>query len=53
MHAIESYTVKNIDKKTVTQCILQKLLLTYYLNISVKRQIYQIAESNLIEKSIW
>ena len=36
MHAIESYTVKNIDKKTVTQCILQKLLLTYYLNISVQ-----------------
>ena len=33
MHAIESYTV---DKKTVTQCILYKLLLTYYLNISVQ-----------------
>ena len=33
MHAIESYTV---DKKTVTQCILYKLLLTYYLNIRVQ-----------------
>jgi len=36
MHAIESYTVLNISTKTVTQCMLQKLLLTYYLNISGK-----------------
>jgi len=32
-----------------------KLLLTYYLNISVqyKRQIYQIAESNRIESKLF
>ena len=50
MHAIESYTVYNIDKNSYAMHTV-KLLLTYYLNISVQAaNIYQITESNRIEK---
>ena len=55
MHAIESYrpSVYNIDKNSYAMHTV-KLLLTYYLNISVQAaNIYQIAESNrIVKKSI-
>ena len=31
MHAVESYTVYNIDKKTVTQCIMHTIKITLNL----------------------
>ena len=36
MHAVESYTVYNIDKNSYAVHTIKKLLLTYYLNISVQ-----------------
>jgi len=49
MHAIESYTVYNIDKKQLRNAHC-KITPTYYLNIGVQAaNIYQIAESNRIE----
>ena len=53
MHAIESYTVQNIDKKQLRNA--------YYINYSwlifwisvYNRQIYQIAESNRIESKLF
>jgi len=53
MHATESYTVYNIDKNSYAMHTV-KLLLTYYLNISVQAaNIYQIAESYRIESKLF
>jgi len=46
MHAIESYIVCTTSTKNSYAMHTVKLLLTYYLNISVQAaNIYQIAES--------
>ena len=51
MHAIENYILCRTSTKNSYAMNTIKILLTYYLNVSVHTQIYQIAESSRIKKS--
>ena len=55
MHATESYTVYNIDEKNSYAMHTIKLLLTYYLNISVQAANLSDCriESNRIESKLF